>query len=56
MRLRSKAQAKKWDELLRMGKISEKQYKEAVLGTDIRALPERVGPTIPLRKPLGRKV
>jgi hypothetical protein len=45
MPLKSKAEVRKWGELVREGKISQSKYREALKATNFANLPERVKKT-----------
>jgi hypothetical protein len=56
MPFKSKAEMRKWGELVKQGKISQKTFQEALRSTpDVHGLPERVGqPSIKSTEDLRR--
>jgi hypothetical protein len=55
MPFKSKAQRRKFAELLVEGKITDEQYEEWNRSTGKKVLPERIHPKEPTKKPTGRK-
>jgi hypothetical protein len=55
MPFKSKAQRRKFAELLVEGKITDEQYEEWNRSTGKKVLPERIHPKEPAKKPTGRK-
>jgi hypothetical protein len=55
MPFKSKAQRRKFAELLVEGKITDEQYEEWNRSTGKKVLPERLHPPEPAKKTIGRK-